>query len=100
MDSLGLQVRQLTDTVHRLAGATAEVAGFKQEAMAVLGSREDRAHREAADLGRELAIAREDNAKKTAELKAMEDEQRRLENDLVHAREEIERLRKRRFLVG
>lgn len=96
--ALVLQVRQLGDSLHRLTGALAEVAGFKREAIAVLGTAEDLARREATDLGREVAIARADIAKKSAELLAMEAEQRRLENDLVHAREEIERLRRRRFL--
>jgi len=100
VEDLLVQVRQLTDTVHRLTGAMSEVAGFRREAIAVLGSAEHLAREEASNLAKEIAIVRADNAKKTAELKAMEDEQRRLENDLVHAREEIERLRKRRFLVG
>ncbi len=91
------QIHRLTETVSNLSGAVAEVAGFKREAIDVLDRTGQQARHQARNLGRELSIARADLAKKNAELRAMEDEKRRLENDLVNVRQELERSRRGLF---
>lgn len=98
VESLSSQIRTLLGSVDQLSGAIAEVAGFKREAITVLGGDIVRGRKECAHLERELSIARADNAKKSAEIAAMEGERLRLENDLVHARQELEQLRKRGWL--
>lgn len=87
------QVQTLTGIVDRLARALDEVAGFKREAVTVLGHGLDLARGEARDSGRELAILRADLAKKNAELEGALVLQARLENDLRAAHAEIERTR-------
>jgi hypothetical protein len=96
--ALTLQIHTLTDTVARQARAIDEVAGFKREAIALLGNEGDRARRTAADLQRENALLRADAEKKSAELRAMDDLRARLENDLTNLRAELERLRNDRGL--
>mgnify|MGYP003881450723 FL=1 len=91
--ALSLQVHTLVDTVARQARALDEVAGFKREAIQLLGNESDRARRSADDLARENALLRADIEKKSAELRAMDDLRARLENDLTNLRGELERLR-------
>ena len=91
--TLNGQVAALTGIADHLARALDEVAGFKREAVTVLGHGLDLARTESRDSGRELAILRADLAKKNAELTAALALQERLENDLKAAHGEIERLR-------
>ena len=90
---LNAQVAALTGIADRLARALDEVAGFKREAVTVLGHGLDLARTESRDAGRELAICRADLAKKNAELSAALSLQERLENDLRAAHAELERQR-------
>ena len=92
-EALTSQVHRLVDTVSRQARALDEVAGFKREAIQILGNQGERAQRSAAELSRENTLLRADVEKKTAELRAMDDLRARLENDLVNVRSELERLR-------
>jgi len=94
------QIALLTDTVARQARALDEVAGFKREAVQLLGNQGDRARREASELSNENALLRADNEKKSAELRAMDDLRARLENDLVNLRDELERTRSSRGMFG
>jgi broad specificity phosphatase PhoE len=86
----------LTDTVARQARALDEVAGFKREAIQILGNDSARARRTADDLARENALLSADVEKKSAELRAMDDLRTRLEHDLTNLRAELERLRSSR----
>lgn len=95
-EALTAQVHTLVDTVARQARALDEVAGFKREAVQLLGHEGERARRTADEVARENALLRADVEKKTAELHAMDDLRARLENDLVHLRAELERLRQSR----
>jgi hypothetical protein len=79
----------LLGTVDRLSRALDEVAGFKREAVAVLGSREQAARADRDGLERELNILRADLDKKNAELGAMDRLRDSLERELVGAREAI-----------
>jgi len=90
-----VQIQELTSTVARLARAIDEVAGFKREAIDLLGGRIARAGDARAEAERELAILRADLEKKTAELLAMDELRARLENDLDNLRREVQRLRER-----
>jgi hypothetical protein len=92
---LNTQIRSLIDTQQRLAHAVDEVAGFKREAISVLGSRVDLAERSRLELEREVGLLTADNQKKSAELQAMDDLRARLEHDIENLRKEILRLRQR-----
>ncbi len=96
--ALTARLQATEGTVERLARAVDEVAGFKREAIAVLGGRSERALRSLAEAEREIAILRADVEKKSAELAAMDELRARLENDLRHLRAEVERLRRRGIL--
>ncbi len=93
VEGLHQDLRTLLDSVARQARALDEVAGFKREAIQVLGNREEMAQRNATDLARENALLTADNEKKSAELRAMDSLRERLENDLHHLRAELERTR-------
>ncbi len=93
------QVQDLITVTARQARALDEVAGFKREAVQVLGGRLDRAALAEEGLARENALLRADVEKKTAELRAMEELQRRLEHDLVNLRRELEEARRPRGLL-
>lgn len=95
--TLTAQVQDLVATTARLARAVDEVAGFKREAIAVLGHGNDHAARSLDEANRELAILRADLAKKSAELTAMDDLRVRLEHDLDNLRGELARSRSRRW---
>ena len=66
----------------RLSRAVDEVAGFKREAITVLGNQSESATLSLREANQEIALLRADIEKKTAELTAMDDLRRRLENDL------------------
>jgi hypothetical protein len=93
------QVQELIGTTARLARALDEVAGFKREAIAVLGGQSELARRSQSELEREMGILRADIEKKNAELLAMDSLRERLENDLVNTRKELAR-RKASWLGG
>ncbi len=95
--ALTAQVQDLVATTARLARAMDEVAGFKREAIAVLGGQNEQAARSLDDANRELAILRADLAKKSAELAAMDDLRARLEHDLDNLRRELAQARQRRW---
>lgn len=88
----------LLRSVDRLSAALDEVAGFKREAVAVLGGQGEQARGEARALSQEVSTLRADLAKKNAELNAALQLQGRLENDLAAAHAEVERLRSRGLL--
>jgi hypothetical protein len=93
--SLNLQIQEYSGTVHRLARSIDEVSAFKQNTAQVLGN-EIHAHRDAAqNLEEENASLRIDNAKKTAELQAMDLLRARLENDIHNLQVQLQQQRKR-----
>lgn len=77
-ERLSLQIATLTGTIERLTRTLDEVAGFKREAVRVLGAGQQASSDEAKALARELADLRADLAKKDAELRASEREKDRL----------------------
>jgi len=83
------QVHTLLGTVDRLTRALDEVAGFKREAVTLLGHREEAARLDAAALARENALLRADVEKKSAELLAADQLRARLENDIAGLRREV-----------
>lgn len=89
------QIQSLTRVVDRLSRAVDEVAGFKREAITVLGNQSESATRSLTEANQEIALLRADIEKKSAELSAMDDLRRRLENDIENLRKEIKQLRNR-----
>lgn len=89
------QIQQLQGTLARMARSLDEVAGFKREAVAVLGGRIEHADARRGAAETELAILRADLEKKSAELMAMDELRARLEHDLDNLRGEVNRLRQR-----
>ncbi len=79
---LSEQIATLTGTIERLTRTLDEVAGFKREAVRVLGADNAAIGEEARALSRELADLRADLAKKEVELRTSRREQDRL-NDAV-----------------
>ncbi|MFN7146912.1 MAG: hypothetical protein ACK4YP_24265, partial [Myxococcota bacterium] len=77
-DALHAQLRSLTASVEALSAAMHEVGGFRRETVQVLGARLSGAATEVEHLRRELEIARADLEKKSAELRAIQDERDRL----------------------
>ena len=80
---LNCQIQALTGTVERLSRTLDEVAGFKREAIRVLGAERDAVGQEARELQRELSDLRADVAKKDVELRAGQREQDRLNDALA-----------------
>jgi hypothetical protein len=89
------QVQTLTRSIDRLTRAMDEVAGFKREAVQLLGNQgaADRLSRDEALA--ENALLRADVAKKSAELVAMDELRVRLENDIENLRREIQKIQQR-----
>lgn len=87
--ALDERLNLLLGTVDRLSRALDEVAGFKREAVAVLGAREQAARADRDGLERELNILRADLDKKNAELGAMDRLRDSMERELAGAREAI-----------
>ena len=81
-ERLSGQIAALTGTIERLTRTLDEVAGFKREAVRVLGAEQAAASEEAKALARELSDLRADLAKKEVELRTARREQDRL-NDAV-----------------
>jgi predicted nucleic acid-binding Zn-ribbon protein len=97
---LTAQVNALTTIVDRLSKAVDEVAGFKREAIAVLGAEKEAKSAQAVLLSRELAELGADLAKKQAESKATTRERDRLAADLEDSKENAERLQERLALTA
>ncbi len=93
--NLSEQVQSLTRVVDRLSRAVDEVAGFKREAITLLGNQSSGDRRSLDEANREISMLRSDIAKKTAELQAMDELRGRLENDIKGLNKEIRRLRQR-----
>ena len=82
------QVQALTGVVTRLSRAIDEVAGFRREAVTVLGARAAGAEGEIEALSRQVEEQRADLLKKDAELRAARREQDRLNDALLVATSE------------
>jgi hypothetical protein len=78
IEALNAQVRALAGAVEASAAALSDVAGFKREVAAVLGTRLSGREAEAEHLRRELAIAHAEIDKKTRELDAAQAERDRV----------------------
>jgi len=89
------QVNALTTIADRLSKAMDEVAGFKREAIAVLGAEKDAQSAQTGILNREVAELGADLAKKQAEAKATARERDRLATDLEDAKENTTLLHER-----
>jgi DNA repair exonuclease SbcCD ATPase subunit len=89
------QVQDLIEVNTRLSRAIDEVAGFKREAIAVLGGQSERAHRTLREAEREVGLLRADLEKKSAELLSMDELRARLEHDVENLRKEVVKLRQR-----
>lgn len=87
------RIEELIATNSRLARAMDEVAGFKREAVSLLGGQSERARRSLADAERENGLLRADIEKKNAELAALDELRERLEHDLRNLRAEVDKLR-------
>lgn len=94
------QVNALTTIADRLSKAMDEVAGFKREAIAVLGAEKKAQSAEAGILNREVAALSADLAKKKAESNATARERDRLATDLEDARENAAQLQERLNLTA
>ena len=94
-----LQIQQLTGVIERLTRALDEVAGFKREAISVLGGNIEQAGRAREEAEREIAILRADIAKKSAELVALDKVRERLEHDVENLRAELDREKNRGGLL-
>lgn len=94
-----LQIQQLTGVIERLTRALDEVAGFKREAISVLGGNVEQAGRAREEAEREIAILRADVAKKSAELVALDKVRERLEHDVENLRAELDREKNRGGLL-
>jgi len=93
--SQNAQIQTLMRSIDRLTRAMDEVAGFKREAIQLLGNQgaSDRLSRDEAHA--ENALLRADIEKKSAELVAMDQLRLRLENDLENLRRELQKLQQR-----
>ena len=89
------QLQSLTRVVDRLSRAVDEVAGFKREAISVLGNQSESATRSLTEANQEIALLRADIAKKSAELASMDDLRRRLENDIENLSSQLKQLKNR-----
>lgn len=78
IDGLNAQVRALASAVEASSAAVADVAAFRRETVAVLGTRLAGQTAEAEHLRRELEICRADLDKKTLELRAAQEERDRV----------------------
>jgi hypothetical protein len=78
VDTLHGQLRALTSSVEALSAAMVDVAGFRRETVAVLGTRLAAESGEAEFLRRELAITKADLEKKDLELGQLRQERDRL----------------------
>jgi hypothetical protein len=91
--SMVTQIQSLTRVVDRLSRAVDEVAGFKREAITVLGNQSESATRSLTEANQEITLLRADISKKSAELSGMDDLRRRLEHDIDNLSQELRVLR-------
>ncbi|MCK6520729.1 hypothetical protein L6R49_04730 [Myxococcota bacterium] len=94
------QLQALTGVVTRLSRAIDEVAGFRREAVNVLGARAAGAEGEVEALSRQVEEQRADLLKKDAELRAARREQDRLNDALLIATREGEDAGARQIELG
>ncbi|MEY3210006.1 MAG: hypothetical protein RIT28_487, partial [Pseudomonadota bacterium] len=94
------QIQALTGVVTRLSRAVDEVAGFRREAVTVLGARASGAEGEADALARQVEELRADLLKKDAEIRAARREQDRLNDALLIATREGEDAGARQVALG
>jgi len=92
------QIQALTSTVDRLSRAVDEVAGFKREAITLLGNQGANDRLSLDEAREEITTLRADIEKKSAELKAMDILRARLESDMENLRKELKKLQNRGFL--
>ncbi len=92
------QIQALTSTVDRLSRAVDEVAGFKREAITLLGNQSANDRLSLEEAREEIARLRADIEKKSAEITAMDGLRARLENDMENLRKEIRKLQSRGIL--
>ncbi|MED5369746.1 MAG: hypothetical protein VX899_01910 [Myxococcota bacterium] len=85
VEGLSAQVAELTTTIADMARGLEEVAGFKREAIAVMGAQGQGLAREVQGLERLLAEARAELAKKNAELRAGDRDRDQLRGLLAEA---------------
>lgn len=93
--ALNAQVQALTRVVDRLSRAVDEVAGFKREAITLLGNQATGDRRSLDEANQEISLLRGDIEKKTAELRAMDDIRQRLEHDIENLNNELRHVRNR-----
>jgi chromosome segregation ATPase len=91
--SMVTQIQSLTRVVDRLSRAVDEVAGFKREAITVLGNQSESATRSLTEANQEITLLRADISKKSAELSGMDDLRLRLEHDIENLSQELRVLR-------
>lgn len=87
-ERLADQIATLTGTIERLTRTLDEVAGFKREAIRVLGAEGAAASEEAKALSREVADMRADLAKKDVELRTMIRERDQLNDAMARMQDE------------
>ncbi len=93
--ALNQQVQTLTRSLDRLTRAMDEVAGFKREAIQVLGNQSASDRLSLDEAVAENALLRADIEKKSAEIRAMDELRARLENDVDNLRRELNKLQQR-----
>jgi nucleotide-binding universal stress UspA family protein len=92
---LNTQVQTLMRSIDRLTRAIDEVAGFKREAIHLLGNQGAADRLSLDEAVAENALLRADTEKKSAELRAMDELRARLENDVSNLRKEVNQLQQR-----
>lgn len=90
---LTVQLQELTGTVARQARALDEVAGFKREAIAILGGQAEAATLDARESGRLVAALQADVEKKSAEVVAAEEQRVQLLEEVQAHRRELASLK-------
>ena len=95
VSGLNAQIQTLTRSLDRLTRAMDEVAGFKREAIQVLGNQGAADRLSLDEAVAENALLRADIEKKSAEIRAMDELRARLENDVENLRKEIKNLQQR-----
>jgi chromosome segregation ATPase len=92
---LNTQIQTLTRALDRLTRALDEVAGFKREAIQLLGNQGASDRLSLDEAVAENALLRADIEKKSAEIRAIDELRARLENDVENLRSEINKLQQR-----
>ncbi|MEC8191981.1 MAG: hypothetical protein VX944_00095 [Myxococcota bacterium] len=95
VDALNGQIRTLMRSMDRMTRAMDEVAGFKREAIQLLGNQSTADRLSLDSAVAENALLRADVEKKSAEIRAMDELRARLENDVENLRKELKALQGR-----